>query len=291
MVFIRAGQGSADNWEGYPVREVDRPPLPPAKGMESLVSLWSLSATQAFSRDGALEDIEGDYNLARMDMRIAYGLADIWEIYAGLPYVTGEIGETSGGSLGNPYAGTRVRLSTNDNFHVALGVGVGLPFGDSDYHYEILGEDLRLQNLRAADPGYNYYPELEARYNAEEVSVRFTARWIFTGEDEVEFEQVGGISTGNVDADPGDGHVLEAGLYYQAADRWVPGLFIEFGSISETEIEGVGLKDEMIWYEASPRLIYQHSQEFEVLAGLNYVFMGENKPAGLPVTLEFKSRF
>ena len=289
-----AAEGSpaaADPWRDYPAREVERPILPPAGGMITSLSLSSLSASQALDQDGRERDIEGKCNLLTMGLEIAYGLTDRVELSAGLPYITGEIGETRGGGLGDFFAGVRVGLlPAGGPADIVAGLGASYPLGSADYHFELLGKKVVLQNFRTNDPSYDLYPELEGSYRVGPVSLRLGLGGIITNKGEVNFNVIPGENK-QVTADPGDGYAAEAGLYWQATDHLVPGLFLDYANLSETRIDGKGLHDDMQRYELQPRILLQQSQAFEAMIGMGFVLAGENTTLGYPVILRINSRF
>lgn len=277
-------------WQDYPVREIDRPELPPAHGLIASLFFKSLATDQALDQDGEVKDTDGKYNLLNLDLWIGYGITDRVEIYGGLPYITGEIGETSGGELADVYAGARVSLFRTDSSDLAAGIRVSFPTGDSSYHYERLGSGLRLQNFRTGDPSYDYYPELAARATLGDFSLRLNALGVITDKGEVDFNRIAGFNE-RLEADPGDGIIAGGGLYYQATERLVPGIYLEYTGISETRIDGKGLRDDIVKYELKPAIMYQHSQEFEVELGVGWVFAGRNTPLGFPVQFRVNTRF
>jgi len=291
IALLPAGaRAQADPWVEYPAREVDRPWQPAPGGLITSLTLKSIVTDQAFDQDGSVQNTNGKYNLMTLDLSLSYGITDRWEILGGIPYITGEIGETLGGGVGDIYAGTRVGLLQTAPLSLARGLRVSLPTGEADYHYELLGQDLRLQNFRTGDPSYDYYPELEARSTFGNLALRFLATGVFTDKAEVNFNRIAGFDE-KAEVDPGDGCVLNAGLYYQVSDHWVSGLFLEYTALSETRVEGEGLGDEMVRFEVQPRVLYQFSQEFEAMLGGGYVLQGQNTPAGWSGIVELKTRF
>lgn len=295
LLLLFAGAGycqdiSLDAWSDFPLREVKRPALPARRGIRLSLSARSISTDRAFNKDGNLKDTDGAYDLFTTDINIGYGLHDRFEIYAGLPYISGEIGDVSGGDIGDIYAGFRGDVVRTDVFMLTLGLRVSYPSGDSEYHYELLGSGLNLQNFRTGDPGWNLYPEIEMRGVMGDVALRLRVVGVYTGSADVEFNRLGGFAE-TTKADPGDGYTASAGIIYQASDHWAPGLFINAGAISETSMDGNGLGDDRNWVEVMPQVLYQFSQEFEILLGAGYVVSGMNTPAGYPFMVRINTRF
>jgi len=278
-------------WRDYPTREVERPVLPPAKGMITSLDLRSVSASRALDQDGNAKDTHGPFNLLTLMVQIAYGLTDRVELSAGFPYITGEIGETEGGAIGSLFAAARVGLlPAGGPANIVAGLGASYPLGSADYHYELLGKNLVLQNFRISDPSYDLYPELEGRYRVGAVSLRLSLTGIITNEGEVNFSNIYGDNK-QVTADPGDGYAAETGCYWQATDHWVPGLFLRYTDVSETRIDGKGLHDAMRRYELQPRIMWQQSQSVEAMIGTGFVLAGKNTPLGYPVIIQINARF
>jgi len=284
------GQEFPDPWEEYPAREVERPALPLEGGFEMDLLIESISTKRAFDDDGDVESIDDSYGVLSLDFLLGYGITDRWEVMLGVPYLTGEVGKASGGGLGDIYLGSRVGLYLTTALDLTLGLSISLPTGESDYHYELVNNQSRLRNFRTGDPGYNYYPELEARYRAGNWSVRLNFQSVITEKGEVAFNQSGSPHQ-DVDADPGDGYRFHAGAYYQVMDPLVAGLFCHYSAISETEIDGRGLDDESLLFEIEPRLLYQITPDTDLILSTRYAAFGKNEPAGYPLIFEVKSRF
>lgn len=274
----------------YPATEVERPILIAPQMFEFDLQASSLSTRQAFDAEGKVVDTDGAYDLLTAELLLRYGITARWEVNLVVPYITGRIGETSGGSLGDLRAGTRAALILTEAFDLTIGFELSFPSGEASYHYERLGDNLQLQNFRTGDPGYNFYPELELRFRGPRLSLRFRAVGIFTTEEEVLFSTIGGFDE-TLPVDPGDGYRLTAGGYYQIMDSLAAGLFLNHLSLSETRVDGEGLDDHTMLLELEPRLLFQFGPDLDLGLGIGIPLAGENAPLAYPVLVEIKSRF
>lgn len=291
VICVReANSQEPDPWQEYPAREVERPALPVEGGFEIDLAIESLSADQVFDDNGNIKNADDTYNLFSLEFLVRYGINERWEVFLGVPYLTGEIGETSGGAIGDIYIGSRVGLHMTPVLDFSVGLAASMPTGNSDYRFEVVGPDLIQENFRTGNPGVDYYPQLEARYNTGDWSWRFEAAGVITEKGEVTLSKTA-VAHDEVDVDPGDGYRLHAGVYYQFSDSLVPGLFFDYSSVAETDIDGQGQDDEMVLFEIRPQIMYQLSPEVDAILSMGYAAFGKNAPAGYPFSIEIKSRF
>ncbi|MFO8058863.1 MAG: transporter [bacterium] len=287
---LQAAEDERAALQKYPSRETQRPITMGKHLYETNLSISSLSTDRAWNEDGEVVETYGPYNLFTAELMIRYGLSESWQVSATLPYITGEIGETTGGSIGDIRAGLEYELFFGPRNSMSFAAEASYPSGLSDYHYEILGEDLRAKNFRTGDPGYNVYPSMAYRYRSESFSFRLRATGVFTGPGEIRFNQIRGFEK-NVDMDPGDGYRAKVGFYYQFHDKWAGGLFGRYVTISASEVDGESLEDDNELFEARPFLAYQPNQKLDVSLGVGVPVYGRNNPLGYPVLLEVRSRF
>lgn len=290
MLASPAGAQPEDHWADYPAREVERPSLPADGGFLLRAFFESTATEEVFDDDGDTQDIDGKYNLLDIDLRLSYGITDRWEVLFGIPYLTGEIGQANGGYMGDVYAGTRVGIILSENFELTAGALFSAPTGVSDYEIDDTGSKIVLENFRTGDPGYNIYPEIESRLNIGNAS--FRVRWVgvFTGEGEVDYSAYL-ESTEKVDADPGDGYMLDAGMYYQFTDMFLAGVFYYNEAIGETELDGEDFGDERELSLVRPSLMLQLPSHTDVEVGASVPLSGRNAPSAVPVFIRVFARF
>lgn len=289
---LAAAQEDGDSaWQLYPARETARPLHLPAGAAEIGVRIKSLSTDQAFDKDGESRELSGPYDLFSADLSLRYSLNPHWEIFGGLPYLTGRIGESEGGGLGDVYLGFWFFLLPPDSpLELGLGLAMSFPTGDSQYHYTNSDEGTNLQNFRTGDPAYNYYPQIGLRLRNENFSFRLTATGIITSEGEVIYNRIGG-SNDKIISDPGDGFRLTSGFYFQAGGRFCLGLDLDYLNLSETTLDGNRQHDQTLHLQLAPRIIFQASPQLDVGVGVGFMVFGQNTAGGTPVLLEVRSRF
>jgi len=286
----RGQEASLPVWDDYPVREVERPPLPATGGVMSLLSVTSLSSPAAFDRDGRQGSIDHTYNLFTTVLRLDYGVTDEWEVSICLPYQTGEIGGISGGAFRDPRVGTRLSAQLGPGYFLTFGVQASAPIADNDYYFAPSDDGANVHGLRAGDPGFSFYPEIESRLNLEASSLRLWARGIFTTPGQINFK-FEDDPIKEAEADLGDGWQVNLGAYFQLNDNWAAGLFVDYISIDQTTIDGHGLDDDLVTLTVQPRVVFQYSLELEAELEAGWIAAGRNSPAGFPLTLRIRSRF
>ncbi len=276
--------------EDYPAQETMRPITLGHHIWEADLYIESLSTDRAWNKDGEEEETYGSYNLFNSALALRYGLSRSWEFSVAVPYITGEIGETTGGSIGDVRGGMTYELFFGPHNSISIGSEFSFPSGLSDYHYEIMGDEVRLQNFRTGDPGYNAYPALAYRYRSDNLSFRLRATGVFTGSGEIRFNKIKGFEE-EVDMDPGDGYRLRGGFYYQINKQWAGGLFSRYNNISATDVDDESLEDENELWEAQSFVVYQPNRRLDVFMGVGVPLAGKNSPIAYPVLLEVRSRF
>jgi hypothetical protein len=255
-----------------------------------MVQTTSQAADRTFDDEGKIQELEDNYQLFTTDLRLSYGILSGWEVFGGMPYLTGTVLETKGGGIGDLYLGTRLDLVSAPSFDLVLGIRTSFPTGDASYHYEDLGAGPVLQNFRTGDPGINYYPALDLRWNVGAWSFRLAGEGVFTSPGEVDLNMLGGVAE-KVDLDPGDGWRASSGIYWQVTDRWVLGLLSQYETITATRLENDDLDDEHSSFRVSPRIIFQVPRLCDLEAGVDYIASGRNTPLGWPITINLVTRF
>jgi|GEM_PF-2707344 len=277
-------------WQDYPAKETQRPITIGDNIWEIDIYVDSLSTDREYNEDGEIEDAYGSYNIFSAELALRYGFSRSWQMSVTAPYISGEIGDVTGGSIGDLRAGLTYELFINQNHSMSFGSEFSVPSGLSDYHYELVGDEIRLDYFRTGDPGYNLYPALAYRYRGDRVSFRMRATGVFTGTGEIRFNQIKGFEN-KEDLDPGDGYRIRTGFYYQFKEKWAAGLFGRYENISESRVDDEGLDDDNELMEAGPFIVYHATRQVDVSLGIGVPIFGRNNPSGYPVLLEVRSRF
>jgi hypothetical protein len=288
--FAQEKPASPDPWSNYPAREAERPTLPAKGGWVMNVLINSVNANAAFDDNGARRDIHDRYNLLTADCRVHYGILERWDVAVGIPYLMGQVAKAHGGGMGDLYVGSRVALILTPAFELDLGFRVSIPTGDSDYQFRLINNSIALQGIRAGDPTFDYFPNLEVRLRTGPWAFRFLGEYVLAGPATIKFTDPTGDES-NVILDPGDGYRLSAGFYYQIADHWVAGCFAYYENISQSLVNDTGLGDQRMSLTLQPQLMWQLSPTMDVEAGAGYQLAGKNVPATVPVMVRFVSRF
>jgi hypothetical protein len=284
-------QEQPNPWKDYPAKEVARPITAATNGYLLSLALRSLTATDNLNPNGQRESRPSGLSLFNLDFQLRYGITPKWEAGIGLPYLTARTKELASGAIGNAYLETRYSLWANDSFEVAAGIRVSIPTGDAEYHFDLENGKVIPENFRTGNPGYDYYPQIEARYRTGASSVRLRAEWIFTGPGETVLNRIGGNDQ-TESVNPGDGYRIVASYLHQATDRFVfPLLTLDYLTLGESIAKDFNFDDRTELFEARAGLIYQVSPEFEALAGIGFPLAGRNVPYGAPLWLELRSRF
>lgn len=277
-------------WEGYPERAVERPLLPLARGFVISLDTSSLSTKTAYDQDGELEDLDDTYNVFRAAITLEYGVFDRLDLLVGIPYITGEIGETSGGGLGDLTAGAMVSVFSSPAFEAVLGVRASAPTGDSDYQFDHTSDEPRLMNFRTGDPGVNYYPVGFLRVSLGDFKLLGGGYMILTGEGEVMYDPVVSAIEEEM-ADPGDGYFISGEVLYQFSPRVVGGVGASYLEVGETEIDGEGLGDEINLFEVTPQLMFQIAPETDLSLDVDVPVSGKNAAFGYTISFGVTTRF
>ncbi len=271
-------------------RLVEAPLMPAENGARLVLDVTSLATKQAFNNNGDVETMENPYNLLDSDLFIEYGVVKWLSIYGGLPFRVGEIGETRGGSIGDAYGGFRVGLVRTEYFDLALGFRVSIPTGVSDVDAYFMDEELNVRNFMTGYPSYAYYPEALFKFKAGNVALAGEARWVFPESDMVNYE--GPRDQGEqVEADFGDGFLVNAAAYYQITDNWLAGLETEYQYSDQTIVNGNGLDDRTEYLRFTPMVGYQGLKYVDLFVGVGYNVSGKNAPAGAVFSLNITSFF
>jgi Putative MetA-pathway of phenol degradation len=284
-----ADEESLEIWKDYPALETQRSAMPEPRGAVVSIEAISLSTQKAFNDDSEINDVTGKYNTFISDVSAEYALSKRFSFLIGIPYLSGEIGESNGGYIGNAYVGAKVAAYTSDSFEIGLFLDVSLPTGDPDFEFELLNVEGGNHNFRTGNPGVSYYPKLHVRTKSDKFSFRLTATGIISNEGKAKI-LLGG-SKEKIDVDPGDGFEVEVQALYQLKEKWVPGVFANYITLSETDIEDVDLNDEMNLLEVGPQLLYQLNQQTEIFGGAGYLTQGKNAPAGVKFHIGMTNRF
>ncbi len=277
-------------WQDYPAKEAQRPITIGDNIWEIDIYVDSLSTDREYDEDGEIKDAYGAYNIFAAELALRYGLSRSWQMSVTAPYISGEIGDDTGGSIGDLRAGLTYELFLNQNHSMSFGSEFSVPTGLSDYHYELAGEEIRLDYFRTGDPGYNLHPAFAYRYRGDRISVRMRATGVFTGTGEIRFNQVKGFET-KEDLDPGDGYRIRTGFYYQFKDKWAGGLFARYENISESMVDDEGLGDDNELMKLEPFVVYHATRQLDVSLGIGVPLYGRNNPCGYPVLIKVRSRF
>jgi len=280
-----------DPWEGFPALYVDRPLLPLDRGFRLVLEFESLATEKLLDDEGKVEDARGSINLFTALLTAEYGITDRFSIMLGIPYITGKIGRTSGGELGDLRIGAMVEAYYTDRADLALGVVVSAPTGNNAYHFEVLGDDAVLQNFRTGDPGYNFYPRVEAKNTYKSVSIKYGMAGIITGVGEVDFNFIPGPNE-VVDADPGDGYNAWVELAWQATGWLAPFLVLDHRQVSQTKIDGEGLEDENSLTELQPGvLVHMPGEDADARLSVGVPLAGRNTVLAYPFLISVEGRF
>lgn len=287
---VKAQTPESEAWKQYPAREAVRPLRLPAGGYQIGLDLSYLSSHRAFDDEGRVV-IQNYYtNLLAADLSLRYGLSPRWEVFGGLPFLSGKIDLSKGGAIGDVYFGVRAGLISSPGLDLGAGLKISSPTGDADYHYDIRNGRARLQNFRTGDPNYDYFPELWLRASQDPWAFRVTAQGVFTQQAEVAYNTLGG-NNAHLLENPGDGYRATAGIYYQAADPLCLSLDLQYAAISSTNLGGKDLHDEYQLLDLAPALLFQPAPQTDILLSAQLPLSGHNAPAGYPVLLQIRSRF